>query len=105
MRPTLAKCDAITSAARAIWGRDVCVSLFGSRTDDAARGGDIDLLVKLPTSPTPAQWVAQRGEFVARLYASIGERRIDVLLDDEHAGVPADVILSARRQSVPLTSP
>ncbi|MGA8054986.1 MAG: nucleotidyltransferase domain-containing protein [Burkholderiales bacterium] len=105
MRLTPAERDAITTAARAIWGYGVRVSLFGSRTDNAARGGDIDLLVKPPTAPTPVQWVAQRGEFVGRLYASIGERRIDVLLDDEHTGVPSDVILSARRQALPLAAP
>lgn len=105
MRLTPAEREAITAAARAVWGDAVQVSLFGSRTDDAARGGDIDLLVKPGTMPTATQWVAQRGAFVARLYAAIGERRIDVLLDDEQAGVPAEIIVSARRTALPLTRP
>jgi hypothetical protein len=41
MRPTLRERDAIACAGRATWGEDVQVSLFGSRIDDAARGGDI----------------------------------------------------------------
>jgi predicted nucleotidyltransferase len=95
----------IAAAAAAVWGPGVAVSLFGSRADDQARGGDIDLLVDLPVPPTAAQWVAQRQAFVARLYRQWGERRIDVLLAGPQGGVPAEVLASARRQAVPLVRP
>lgn len=102
MRLTPAERQAITDAARATWGEQARVSLFGSRTDDAARGGGIDLLLTLPGKPAAADWVAQRAAFVAALYRLIGERRIDVLLDDVAVGVPAEIIVSARQQAVPL---
>lgn len=93
---------AIAAAASATWGPGAVVSLFGSRVDDRARGGDIDLLVDLPEPPTAAQWVAQRQAFVARLYREWGERRIDVLLAGPAGGVPTEVLMSARLQAVPL---
>lgn len=102
MRLTRTERHAIAEAARATWGDGARVRLFGSRTDDTARGGDIDLLVASPGTTSAADWVAQRSAFMARLYAQIGERRIDVLLDDEAGGVPAEVVASARRQAVPL---
>jgi len=105
MRITTAEQAAIAAAARETWGPGVAVSLFGSRTDDAARGGDIDLLVDLPEAPAPAQWVAQRQAFVARLYRRLGERRIDVLLGGPAGGVPPAVLASARRQAVALVRP
>ena len=50
----------------------------GSRTDDQARGGDIDLLVEMDQPvATPALLGARIG---ARLQQALGERRIDVVV-------------------------
>jgi hypothetical protein len=71
--------------------------LFGSRLDDRARGGDIDLFI-------PGQWeardaVARRLRFCAELTRQLGERKIDVLLE----GVAASPIQErARREGQPL---
>lgn len=39
--------EIIRSAERQVSGADARVYLFGSRTDDAGRGGDIDLYIEL----------------------------------------------------------
>ncbi|MEY8688687.1 MAG: nucleotidyltransferase domain-containing protein [Leptothrix sp. (in: b-proteobacteria)] len=81
-------------------GTRVC--LFGSRADDQRRGGDIDLLVELP-SPLPAdEQVARRSRFVARLQRLIEVQRIDVLLTVADAADPRAVVQSARRQAIEL---
>ena len=72
--------SAISQAALETLPLGTCVSLFGSRTDDARRGGDIDLLVETQQNLSATQWVAQRSRFVAHIWQRIGERRIDVVL-------------------------
>lgn len=104
MRLTPEERDAIAAAARQTLLPGTRVSLFGSRVDDSARGGDIDLLLE-PGEPMHAtEWVARRGAFIARLYALIGERRIDVVLAPQGSGEELPVVSSARRQAVPLVS-
>jgi predicted nucleotidyltransferase len=54
------------------------VRLFGSRTDDTAKGGDIDLLVEIDRPvESPVLLGARIG---VQLQQALGERRIDVVL-------------------------
>lgn len=102
MRLTETERQAISLAAQSAWLPGTRVCLFGSRVDDRARGGDIDLLVELPAPLEAAELVARRQDFVARLYRLLGERRIDVVLASPAVGAVPAVVQSARRQSVPL---
>jgi len=78
MRLTAAEQSAIRETVRAVAGPRTRVHLFGSRTDDAAKGGDIDLLVEIDRAvDSPARFSARIG---ARLQQVLGERRIDVVL-------------------------
>jgi predicted nucleotidyltransferase len=95
--------DAITTAVARHFGTDARVFLFGSRTDDLRRGGDIDLLVEtgLPES------VALRAKIatISDIQLAIGDQKID-LVTCEHRSSPAEeqplIIVNARRQGVPL---
>lgn len=78
MRLTLAEHFTIRDTVRAVTGPLTRVHLFGSRTDDAAKGGDIDLLVEIDHAvDSPALLGARIG---ARLQQALGERHIDVVL-------------------------
>lgn len=59
-------------------GPDARLRLFGSRLNDDARGGDVDLLLELDTP------VAQPAPLIARIAARAGRimggRKVDVLL-------------------------
>ncbi len=60
-------------------GDDVKIHLFGSRVDDAAKGGDIDILVSLKMSvEKPASIMAR---ITAKAMMSMNGRKIDVLLE------------------------
>ena len=80
MRLTQQEQAAIADAARGVLPAGSRVLLFGSRTDDLRRGGDIDLLVEAPAPMSAQQAVALSTELAARLYRLIGERHIDILV-------------------------
>lgn len=102
MRLTINEQQAIAQAASAALPPGTRVSLFGSRTDDLRRGGDIDLLVEIPAPLDATAQVQLRTRLAARLYRLLGERRIDILL--AAASEPGDrlVLAEARRQAIPL---
>lgn len=59
-------------------GPDAQVTLFGSRTDDTARGGDIDLLVEVPNSVDEPAWLGAR--ISGRISHQLGGQKVDVVL-------------------------
>ena len=68
--------DAIKKAFRETFG-DGMIYLFGSRVDDAKRGGDIDLYI-IPQYKERAE--DDRTDFLIRLYDLIGEQKIDIVI-------------------------
>ncbi len=93
MRLTESERQAIRAAGLHHFG--VTPKLFGSRLDDATRGGDIDLFI--PGAWPATEAVPRRLRFCAELATRLGERKIDVLVDD---GQSSSAILSvARAQS------
>ncbi len=94
--------DAIARAAREVFASGASVFLFGSRVDDAKRGGDIDLFIETSQILTPAELVERRTRYVARLYRSLEEQRIDVLITTQGEPDPRPVVVKARRTGILL---
>jgi predicted nucleotidyltransferase len=69
---------AIKTCVSRHFGNDAVVRLFGSRTNDAGRGGDIDLHIVTGTSELPT--LAAECDFYEDLVAEIGEQRIDTVV-------------------------
>ena len=80
MRLTEDQRRVIKQLAREAVGEDARVLLFGSRTDDTRRGGDIDLLVESPR-PLEARF-RQELALGARLERALQGQRVDLLLVD-----------------------
>lgn len=78
MRLTEIQIEAIRQLARQVVGSSVRVRVFGSRLDDAARGGDLDLMLELTESvDNPALIAARMSALVSRVMHG---RKVDVLL-------------------------
>jgi predicted nucleotidyltransferase len=54
--------------------------LFGSRADDKARGGDIDLYIETHV-PTIKEAFDKKIEFILSLNLQLGEQKIDIILN------------------------
>ncbi|VAW87998.1 hypothetical protein MNBD_GAMMA16-1941 [hydrothermal vent metagenome] len=70
--------EIIRWAVEDLAGDDAQVSLFGSRTNDHARGGDIDLLVEVPRPVEDPAWLIAR--ITGRISLRLGGQKIDLVL-------------------------
>lgn len=80
MRLSKFEIESIKSLAIRHFGTDVQVILFGSRTSDQQRGGDIDLFISSPTGEHLN--TRTKINFTTDLIIQIGEQKIDVVLDN-----------------------
>jgi predicted nucleotidyltransferase len=80
MRLSLQTQQIIKDTTREVFGIEAHVKVFGSRINDDARGGDIDLLVELPFCMADSERKAL--QLTARLQLRIGDQPIDVLVID-----------------------
>lgn len=94
MRLTVDQRQLIKQTVADIVGEDAEVWLFGSRVDDAKRGGDIDLLIETPRSLTSKVSLLCRLE--GALVMRLGDRKIDMLIKD--VCTPEAPIFSAAKQ-------
>ena len=78
MRLTDDQIQVIRQLARQVAGSQSRVRVFGSRLDDAAQGGDLDLMLELQDPvDNPALIAAQMS---ARVSRAMHGRKVDVLL-------------------------
>lgn len=99
MRLTPRETHIIRNTANEVFGPDVGVRLFGSRLDDNARGGDIDLLIE---SDKPIEDRFHKAlELGAKLQIRLGDQKIDVLVLDPEVRVQP-IHDQARRSGIPL---
>jgi uncharacterized protein len=80
MRLSKFEIESIIKLAGIHFGKNVQVFLFGSRTNNQRRGGDIDLFIR----NTAADHLLMRSKinFITDLILLIGEQKIDVVLEN-----------------------
>lgn len=102
MRLTDAQRRAIIEETARRLGPDARVGLFGSRVDDSARGGDVDLFIETPAPMPPAELVARRTRFISKLYRSLDEQRIDAVITTRGEPDARPVVAAARNTGILL---
>ncbi|WP_302139201.1 nucleotidyltransferase domain-containing protein [Halomonas alkalicola] len=100
MRLTDHEHSAIAAVLKRHFGDDAVIWLFGSRVDDSARGGDIDLLVET-TLNDPDEIVEAKLAALVELYQRIGEQKIDLVIQRPH-GVSLPIHRIAHETGVTL---
>ena len=98
MRLKAEEVAAIKEAARVAFGENAVVRLFGSRTDDTERGGDIDLHVEI--DPPADEWLA-RGVFEDCLFRRIEPQKVDLIVS-KRGGTPRGFERIAYRDGIVL---
>ena len=99
MRLTPEARQIIKASTQEVFGLNATVRVFGSRANDEARGGDIDLLVEC--SEPVKDRLKKTLALTARLQSRLGDQRIDVIVADPQTK-PQSVHEVARRTGVPL---
>jgi predicted nucleotidyltransferase len=100
MRITENEISIIKILAQKIFGKGTMVYLFGSRVDNAKKGGDIDLFItnKDKTNLT----ISSKIEFLTELKLRIGDQKIDVILDNSHIRQKKQFYRTITKQAVEL---
>lgn len=89
----------IRDTVHALLGPEAHVRLFGSRVDDSASGGDIDLFIEV--GQAQANRAATVSRLAAELQIALGDQRIDIILVDPNTA-PQPIHEIARRQGIGL---
>ena len=99
MRLSPDQVQAIRRTAQRVLGDGVRVSLFGSRTQDSGKGGDIDLFFETDAL------LDNRARALCQLHGALtmalGDRKIDIILKDGNTP-PAPVFEIAKRTGLAL---
>lgn len=78
MRLSATQASTLRRLAHEVAGPDARLRLFGSRLDDAARGGDVDLLLEVPAPVAEPALMAAR--LAVRASRALDGRHVDVVI-------------------------
>lgn len=98
MRVTDLERKEIVRQGKRCFGPKVRITLFGSRTDDRRRGGDIDLLVE--GAAERQNTLRLKVAFLAAVKSTLGDQHIDVVI--AQPGDRRAIVAEATRTGVML---
>ena len=88
--------EVIVSCAKEHFGESSQVLLFGSRTNDKRKGGDIDLLVLPGIQESPENMLKKKIQMLIEIEQKLGEQSIDLLI---HQPNDNRIIVKAARKT------
>ena len=75
----------IKTVTKSVFGENASVVLFGSRTEDSKKGGDIDLFITYSETISRDELYQLKLKFLVQLKKRIGDQKIDILIDGGEA--------------------
>lgn len=81
VRLTEPQIQTLIQSTHACFGDTATIWLFGSRVDDAKRGGDIDLYIE---TDLKTGIVAGKLEMHSLIWQAFGDQKIDILVRSRH---------------------
>ncbi|WP_440682516.1 hypothetical protein [Cysteiniphilum halobium] len=70
----------IKACVHSVFGGDMRVFLFGSRVDDAQRGGDVDLYLLPKKNEEIERAYGRKIDLLVELEKALGEQKIDIVI-------------------------
>ncbi len=101
MRLTEYQRKSIIENVKIVFGDNSKVYLFGSRVDDSKRGGDIDLFIECDVCYNDFD---NKLKLLSKLYASIGEQKIDIIIKTINKDDDRLVVKEALKKGILLNS-
>ena len=93
--------NAISSTFKLFFEPEDHLWLFGSRTRPEARGGDIDLYIETTISNI-ALANSKKNHFLIELYITIGDQKIDVVLNNFSDSHELPIYAIAKKEGIQL---
>ncbi len=100
MRLTNEQHQIISSILRKYFGDHTLILLFGSRVDDSAKGGDIDLYIE-PEITDPDAIVLAKLKAMAEIHLALGDQKIDLVINRRKNDI-LPIYQVAKKTGIPL---
>jgi len=97
MRLNQNQIDTLKRIGSEVFGTQAKLMLFGSRLNDAVRGGDIDFFI--PGDWPPEEAVPRRLRFCAELRRCLGDQKIDLVVENK---ITSPIQNNAKQQGEPI---
>jgi len=81
MRLSKVQIEKIKSIGQGIYGQDAKIYLFGSRTNDGKKGGDIDLIIE--TNNIQLTTLENKIKYLVDLKLALGDQKIDLVYQNQ----------------------
>jgi len=80
------------------FGKDIDVRIFGSRTDDRRRGGDLDIYIEASKDIE----LDIRARFLSELKTKIGDQKIDLIIQRKDRPVEGTIHNYAKKTGIKI---
>lgn len=101
MRLTSNQINILKAVSLEVFGPHASLHLFGSRTDDSKRGGDVDLYVS-GVAYGVKEMLTAKVSFLVKAKQKLGERRIDLIFAPPPGQAPQPIQQIAKETGIVL---